>query len=165
MVLLTPWWPPSQIWWKSGPKQLQKNSVKWSGTMMLFVTILSKEVSSTGSIPGENEWTPTHGAAPTQCAPKMTPMLLSQPPIPAPAAKTFSETISISQSIIQNSSTIFSSRWQKIFFRYDFIEKRRIKFHLVIQILGRKRRLPRSLPGAWMHFHNERPKNRKNGRR
>ena len=82
---------------------------------MLFVTILSKEVSSTGSIPGENEWTPTHGAAPTQCAPKMTPMLLSQPPIPAPAAKTFSETISISQSIIPNSSTIFSSRLQTIF--------------------------------------------------
>ena len=165
MVLLTPWWPPSQIWWKSGLKQLQKNSVKLSGTMMLFVTILSKEVSSTGSIPGENEWTPTHGAAPMQCAPKMTPMLLSQPPIPAQAAKTFSETISISLSIIPNSSTIFSFRWQKIFYRYYFIEKLRIKFHLVIEILGRKRRLSRSLPGAWMHFHNEWPKNRENGRR
>ena len=53
----------------------------------------------------------------------------------------------------------------KNIFWYYFIEKLRIKFHLVIQILGRKRRLPRSVPGAWMHFHNERPKNRKNGRR
>ena len=40
-----------------------------------------------------------------------------------------------------------------------------IDFPFVMKILGRKRRLPRSLPGAWVHFHNERPKNRKNGRR